>query len=249
MLYPHLRFAAYLLAQKLPLDKYIKGLPIPDINAVSARFPGISKRATWLEKTGVHMLQRKHPDAQMAYALWQNAETRAFLMLCILREETPFAILKEHYRVDMSDYAWQIFKSVFMCLDGWDLLDIKEYAGSLSGQDQEAVDLFLAKKTWTYTQDRLGIRPRELDHGEILHSMFMKAYRKFEETDDLSYGKFALSIQKELRDVKNQGKRDALAGVRMVLESFDPSKSYVTLEELRRSSPLTETPSPEADPS
>jgi hypothetical protein len=238
MICPHLRFAAYLVAKKLPLDQFIKGLPVPDIKDVSRKFPNVSMKTTWLVAAGVRPLRQQHPEAEIAYMMWQNPEIRAFLMVAILMKENPIDTLNDHYRIPVTDYTMQLFTSIFMDFSSADLVDVKEYSELLTGVDRNVLDLFLNKKTWTYIQDTLNIRP-QINHDDLLKSMFMKAYKQFEETGDLGFAKLALSIQKELRDVKAVAKKDAIQGVTARLKDFDAQSSFVTLAQLRESSSST----------
>jgi len=180
--------------------------------------------------------------------MWQNAEVRAFIMAAILMKENPLEVLNEHYRIPVTEYALQVLTTIFMDFEGADLVDIKEYAESLTGVDRGVLDLFLNKKTWTYIQDTLNIRPREINHDDLLQSMFVKAYKQFEETGDLGFAKLALNIQKELRDTKNKAKKDALKDVTTRLKDFDAQNNFVTLTQLRESSssavPLFPTENP-----
>jgi len=248
---PHLRFAAYLTARKLPLDRFIKDLPIPDIAEITGKFPNITLKTAWLNNARLNMFHKRHSDAETAYMLWQNAETRAFLMACAYFKQDPIATLESHFRILATEQAIQWFYEIFMDIDGADIIDLREYADhqGLGGIDSATLRLCLDKKTWTYIQDTLGIRPRDINHDDILEGMFVKMYKKWEETEDLKYANALLRVQRELRDKKNVAKKNAHVGVERILQEFDAKKKYLTLEQLRESSPSEHLPSLRVDPS
>jgi hypothetical protein len=250
--YPHLRFAAYLIARKLPLDRFILNLPVPDIADITARFPNISLKTQWLNTAGILHLHKKQPEARTAYMIWQNAEVRAYIMAAAFMKQDPLPALHGHFKLEIVDsLALEEFMRVFMDVESMDLVDWREYCDALplDGIDFSALRLCLNKNTWTYIQDALGVRPRELDHNDILLDIFSKSYAIFNETRDIRYANLALRVQKEIRDAKNQGRRDASQTVRMKLAEFDTRSNVITLEQLHEFSSSIAPPSLAADPS
>lgn len=249
---PHLRFAAYLIARKLPLDRFIKDLPIPDIADITARFPNISLKTQWLNTAGILHLHKKTQEAKTAYMIWQNPEVRAYIMAAAFMKQDPLPALIGHFKLEqVDDLVKSEFMTVFMDTSGMDLVDWKEYCDALpvDGIDSAALRLCLDKNTWTYIQDALGVRPRELDHNDILLDIFSKSYAIFNETKDIRYANLALRVQKEIRDAKNQGRRDATQTVHMKLAEFDTRNNVITLEQLHEFSSSKAQPSLAADPS
>jgi hypothetical protein len=140
--------------------------------------------------------------------MWQNQEIRAFITAAFIFNEDPLPILQSHFRLqDVNENTIENIKTIFLDFSKADLIDIKEYTEKINDNllDKKILKFCLEKKTWTYIQDVLNIRPRMIDHKDIyLKKLFMKVYQKWQETEDIKYIQVALKLQKKYANLKCQ---------------------------------------------
>lgn len=218
-MYPHIRFAAFLLAKKKSLD-LIKDLPIPTPEEVTRVFPNLKGTRKWYQFSKTESLADRTEEAKTAYALWRNEPFRHFMYVSVLRDLEPFEILKSHFRSEISPESFHVFKTLFFDVANWDRIDLNHYCDSLSGRDRYVFELCLSTSETESILTELGIKIGKIDHESYLHNMFFTAYEKFMKDGDLSWGKFAVTLEKRIADVTQMTKRDILKELNLELEGL-----------------------------
>lgn len=218
-MFPHIRFAAFLVAKKKPLT-IIRDLPVPEPGDIARSFPNIKGTKKWFEFSGTQALADNTPDARAAYTLWGNKQTRLFLYVAILRNLEPFDILKKQFRIEVSKDAFDLYKRVFFDITEWDKIDLTVYMEKLSGEDKQILEACLSTSETEFILNELGLIVDSFEHVAFLNNMFMKSYRKFMKEERLEYGRLALQIEKRISEVSQMTKRDVLKELNLELEGI-----------------------------
>lgn len=218
-MYPHIRFAAFLLAKKKSLE-IIKDLPRPSPEEVTRVFPNLKGTRRWYQFSKTESLADKTDHAKVAYTIWRNDPFRLFMYVSVLRGIEPFEILRTHFRTEVAPEAIEVFKTLFFDVASWDRVDLNQYCELLSGRDRHIFELCLSTSETESILTDLGIKLGKIDHESYLHNMFFTAYDRFMKDGDLSWGKFAVTLEKRIADVTQMTKRDILKELNLELEGL-----------------------------
>ena len=225
-MFPHIRFAAYLLAKKKTLSN-IKGLPIPAPEDIARVFPNIKGTKKWYEFAQVEELNKKTDDIKIAYMLWANMDSRVFMYVAFLRNlHTTVDLLKQHFRIQANDHVLELYKSIFFDVSEWTRLDLENYATKLEGVDKHVFEACLSTTETESILTDLGVKLVYIDHDSYLHNMFFMAYEKFIKNEDLAWGKFVMQLERRITDVSQLTKRDILKDLNLELEGLRKAEEF-----------------------
>lgn len=241
-MFPHIRFAAYLLAKKKTLSN-IKGLPIPTPEDIARVFPNVKGTKKWYEHAQVEELNQKTDDMKIAYMLWANRDSRLFMYVAILRDlHTTVDLLKQHFRINANDHVIELYRLLFFDVTSWARIDLEIYGAQLESVDKHVFEACLSTLETESILTELGIKLVYIDHDSYLHNMFFKAYENFMNTGDLAWGKFVMNLEKRITEVSLLTKRDILKDLNLELEGLRKAEEF-EFEDLEQ--PMLESSQPE----
>ena len=225
-MFPHIRFAAYLLAKKKTLSN-IKGLPIPTPEDIARVFPNVRGTKKWYEFAQVEELNQKTTEIKLAYMLWANVDSRIFMYVAILRSIHSVAdLIKQHFRIPVNDRVLELYRSIFFDVSNWTRLDLENYATTLEGVDRHVFEACLSTTETESILTEMGVKLVYIDHDSYLHNMFFMAYEKFMKSEDLSWGKFVMQLERRITDVSQLTKRDILKDLNLELEGLRQAEEF-----------------------
>jgi len=225
-MFPHIRFAAYLLAKKKTLTN-IKGLPIPTPEDIARVFPNVRGTKKWYEFAKVEELNQKTTEMKLAYMLWANTDSRIFMYVAILRNlHTTVELLKQHFRIQVTDHVLELYKSIFFDVAAWTRLDLENYSTRLEEVDKHVFEACLSTMETESILNEMGIKLIYIDHDSYLHNMFFMAYDKFMKSEDLAWGKFVMQLEHRITDVSQLTKRDVLKDLNLELEGLRKAEEF-----------------------
>lgn len=218
-MYPHSRFAAFLLAKKKSTN--IKDIPMPGPQELALVYPNIRATKKWYAFSQTEELNKKTDEARLAYSLWANKPTRLFLYVAFLRHlENTAVILKQHFRIDVNEKTLELYTRFFFDIESWDRIDLENYCSTLQGDDREIFDSCLSLSETESILTALGVKLNQFDHDSYLHNMYFLAYERFMKDQDLAWGKFAVQLEKRIADVSSMTKKDILKDLNLELEGL-----------------------------
>jgi hypothetical protein len=224
-MYPHIRFAAFLLAKKKSVN--IKDIPMPGPSDVSLVYPNIRATKKWYAFSKTEELNKKTPEARLAYSLWANKPTRIFLYVAFLRHlENTAVILKQHFRIETSEKTLELYERLFFDISQWDRIDLENYCSLLQGEDREVFESCLSLSETESILTAIGVKLVQFDHDSYLHNMFFMAYERFMKEPDLAWGKFAVQLEKRISDVSSLTKKDILKDLNLELEGLQKADVF-----------------------